>query len=47
MDAREQLLDLLEELGAVPGVRAALIATADRRLNAAKRSGRNRVVAEG
>lgn len=29
MDAREQLLDLLEELGAVPGVRAALIATAD------------------
>ncbi|MCR9165729.1 MAG: hypothetical protein ACE37F_07600 [Nannocystaceae bacterium] len=29
MDAREQLLELLEELGAVPGVRAALIATAD------------------
>ena len=29
MEAREQLLELLEELGAVPGVRAALIATAD------------------
>lgn len=29
MDARDQLLELLEELGAVPGVRAALIATAD------------------
>ncbi len=29
MEAKAQLLDLLEELGAVPGVRAALIATAD------------------
>jgi len=29
MEAKEQLLELLEELGAVPGVRAALIATAD------------------
>lgn len=29
IEAREQLLELLEELGAVPGVRAALIATAD------------------
>jgi len=29
MDAKQQLIDLLEELGAVPGVRAALVATAD------------------
>ena len=29
METKEQLLELLEELGAVPGVRAALIATAE------------------
>ncbi len=29
MEAREQLLELLEEIGAVPGVRGALIATAE------------------
>lgn len=36
---REQLLDLLEELGAIQGVRGALIATADGAMAAGARSG--------
>ena len=39
MDARDQLLDLLEELGAIQGVRGAMIATADGALGAGERSG--------
>ncbi len=42
---REQLLDLLEELGAVAGVRGALIATADGAMAAGARSGLPAVVA--
>ncbi|MEM9458113.1 MAG: hypothetical protein AAGF11_28315 [Myxococcota bacterium] len=38
-DAREQLLDLLEELGAIQGVRGAIIATADGALASGARSG--------
>jgi hypothetical protein len=38
-DARELLLDLLEELGSIPGVRGALIATADGALASGARSG--------
>ncbi len=38
-DAREQLLDLLEELGAIQGVRGAVIATADGALASGARSG--------
>ena len=38
-DAREQLLDLLEELGAIQGVRGALIATTDGALAGGARSG--------
>lgn len=34
MDTREQLLDILEEVGAVPGVRGALIATAEGAMSA-------------
>jgi len=37
--SREQLLDLLEELGAIQGVRGALIATADGAMAAGARSG--------
>lgn len=37
--AREQLLDLLEELGAIQGVRGALIATSDGALASGARSG--------
>jgi predicted regulator of Ras-like GTPase activity (Roadblock/LC7/MglB family) len=42
---REQLLDLLEELGAIQGVRGALIATADGAMAAGARSGLPAVVA--
>lgn len=38
-DAREQLLDLLEELGAIQGVRGALIATSEGALASGARSG--------
>ena len=38
-DAREQLLDLLEELGAIQGVRGAMIATSDGALASGARSG--------
>ena len=38
-DAREQLLDLLEELGAIQGVRSALIATSEGALASGARSG--------
>ncbi len=38
-DARDQLLDLLEELGAIQGVRGALIATTDGALAGGARSG--------
>lgn len=38
-DAREQLLDLLEELGSIQGVRGALIATPDGALASGARSG--------
>lgn len=38
-DAREQLLDLLEELGSIQGVRGALIATTDGALASGERSG--------
>jgi hypothetical protein len=38
-DAREQLLDLLKELGAIQGVRGAIIATADGALASGARSG--------
>lgn len=38
-DARSQLLDLLEELGAIQGVKGALIATSDGALAAGQRSG--------
>jgi hypothetical protein len=39
MDARDQLLDLLEELGAIQGVKGALIATAEGALASGERSG--------
>ncbi len=39
LSAREQLLDLLEELGAIQGVRGAIIATADGALASGARSG--------
>lgn len=38
-DTREQLLDLLEELGAIQGVRGAMIATSDGAMAAGARSG--------
>ena len=38
-DAREQLLDLLEELGAIQGVRGAMIATSEGALASGARSG--------
>ncbi|MBL4686184.1 MAG: hypothetical protein JKY37_16445 [Nannocystaceae bacterium] len=43
--AREQLLDLLEELGAIQGVRGAMIATSDGALAAGARSGLPEAVA--
>ncbi|MEM7156217.1 MAG: hypothetical protein AAF799_25410 [Myxococcota bacterium] len=39
LDAKEQLLDLLEELGAIQGVRGAIIATGDGALASGARSG--------
>ena len=44
-DAREQLLDLLEELGAIQGVRGAMIATSDGALASGARSGLPEAVA--
>ncbi|MCA9650440.1 MAG: hypothetical protein H6712_25255 [Myxococcales bacterium] len=38
-DAREQLLDLLDELGAIQGVRGAIVATSDGALASGARSG--------
>ncbi len=44
-EAREQLLDLLEELGAIQGVRGAMIATSDGALASGARSGLPEAVA--